>query len=67
MGVKEEDTIFNEVSRVAPGKELTAYIWDLTHDCMWNWGPSAVALYSTSHQAIYRRSSMWDRQDRDWK
>lgn len=59
MGVKEEDTIFNEVSQVARGKELTAPIWDLTHDCMWNWGPFAVTLCSASHQAIYRRSSMW--------
>lgn len=33
MGVEEEDTIFNEVSRVARGKELTAPIWDLTPGC----------------------------------
>lgn len=59
MGVKGENTIFNEVSRVVPGKELTALVWDLTHDCAWNQGPSAVALCSASHQAIYRRSSMW--------
>jgi len=59
VGVKEEDTISNEVSRVARGKELTAPIWDLTHDCTWNWGPSAVALCSASRWTIYRRSSMW--------
>lgn len=59
MRVKEKDTIFNKVSWVARSKELTAPIWDLTHDCTWNWGPSAVALCSASHWAIYRRSSMW--------
>lgn len=59
MGVKEEDTIFNEVSWVARGKVLTAPIWDFTHDCTCNWRPSVVAPCSASHQTIYRKSSMW--------
>lgn len=59
MGVKEDDTILNEVAWVAVGKELTAPLWDLTHECAWNWGPSAAALRSASHPAIYRRGSMW--------
>lgn len=58
-GVKEDDTILNEVAWVAVGKELTAPLWDLTHECAWNWGPSAAALRSASHPAIYRRGSMW--------
>lgn len=58
-GVKEEDTIFNEVSWVARGKELTAPVWDLTHDCTCNWGPSVVAPCSASRRTIYRKSSTW--------